>query len=104
MRDLAGCRILDRAPVGECAVLRFRRPWGPFGPGDELALPASAPGLATRGVKLGPSDAEVVAVDADDDPALVVASQGSGWVVTCAQPLELLLALVPDAHGPNDAS
>lgn len=104
MRALAGCRILDRAPVAETATLRFLRPWGRFGPGDELALPPAAPGLATRGVKLGLSDAEVVAVDADGDPALVVARRGSGWVITCAQPLELLLASVPDAHGPTDVS
>ena len=92
------------------------RPWGPFAAGDELGLPpaagASGPGagpgvaggLATRGVKLGVSDADVVAVDSDGDPALVVAGRGSGWVVTCSQPLELLLARVPDAHGPGDAS
>jgi hypothetical protein len=50
------------------------------------------------------SDAEAVALDADGEPALVVARRGAGHAVTCAFPIETLLAAVPDAHGPTDRS
>jgi len=102
MDALAGCRLADRAPVDRPAVLRFVRPWGPFGPGDELALPAGDGTLPTRGVRLRLSDAEPVALDADGEPALVVARRGAGHAVTCAFPIETLVAAVPDAHGPRD--
>ena len=102
MDALAGCRLADRAPAGRPALLRFVRPWGPFRDGDELELPAWDGSLATRGVRLRASDAEVVAVDAEGEPALVVARRGAGAAVTCAFPVETLLAAVPDAHGPGD--
>ena len=104
MDAFAGCRIVDRAPAYERPVLRFTAPWGPFAPGDELGLPAWDGDLHTRGVLLRPTDAEIVAVDAGGAPALVVARRGSGTAVTLAYPLELLLATVPDAHGPDDPS
>jgi hypothetical protein len=43
-------------------------------------------------------------VDADGEPSLLVARIGSGRAVTCAYPIELLLASTPDAHGPRDPS
>ena len=104
MDALAGCRLADRAPGDRPAVLRFVRRWGPFGLGDELVLPAGDGGLTTRGVRLALSDAEPVALDADGAPALVVADRGRGHAVTCAFPVELLLAAVPDAHGRDDRS
>jgi hypothetical protein len=102
--ELAGCRLLDRASVERPPVLRFIRPWGPFVSGDELELPAGTSELASRGVRLATSDAETVAVDLDDGPALVVASRGGGAVVTCAYPVETLLATAPDAHRSGDRS
>lgn len=104
MEGLAGCRIADRAPVDGPAVLRFVVPWGPFRPGDELVLPAWDGELGTRGVRLAPAGARPVAVDAAGAPALVVAERGTGRAVTCAYPVELLLAGRPDAHGPADRS
>jgi hypothetical protein len=79
------------------------QPWGPFREGDELALPAPPDrSLRTRGVRLALAGATVVAVDAEGEPALVVAERGPGRAVTCASPVELLLADTPDAHGPDD--
>lgn len=99
MTDLAGCRILDRAPADEAVELRFVKPWGPFAPGDTIELPAvDDDNLSTRGVLLGVDDARTVAVDGHDRPALVVADRGHGHTVTCAYPVELLLARIPDAH------
>ena len=108
MDELAGCRIADRAPADRPVVLRFVESWGSMREGDELVLP-DAPGdrghdLHLRGVRLKVSDAQPVAVDADGRPALVSARRGSGQVITCAYPVELLLATRPDAHGPSDRS
>jgi hypothetical protein len=104
MAAIAGCCIADRAPGGRAGVLRFVAPWGPFRAGDELPLPAGDATLATRGVRLALAGAVPVAVDADGEPALVTAQRGAGHVVTCAYPVELLLAVLPDAHGPDDRS
>lgn len=113
MESFAGCRIVERAAAGAGTLLRFARPWGPFAIGDELPLPtppagplARGPeGLHSRGVVLAPEPgAEVVATDAAGDPALIRFPHAGGQVVTCAYPLELLLADVADAHGPDDAS
>jgi hypothetical protein len=45
-----------------------------------------------------------VALDADGEPALVMARRGPGHAITCAFPIETLVAAVPDAHGPTDRS
>ncbi len=104
MERIVGCRLVDRAPAAPSPVLRFVAPWGPFGRGDELALPPWDGDLQTRGVRLDPGGADVIAVDADGEPSLLVARIGAGRAVTCAYPVELLLASTPDAHGPRDRS
>ncbi len=105
MLELLGCRVVDRAPADRRAVLRFVQPWGPLREGDELPLPSGDGTPATRGVLLAAgAGSEVVAVDGDGEPALVVARRGAGHAVVCSQPVELLLAGVPDAHGPADRS
>ncbi|HKZ14278.1 MAG TPA: cellulase family glycosylhydrolase [Solirubrobacterales bacterium] len=114
MESFAGCRIVERAPAGAGRRLRFEVPWGPFAPGEELALPAEPDArtergperLHHRGVVLATvPGAEVIATDAAGNPALVsFAGPGGGLVVTCAFPVELLLADVADAHGSGDPS
>jgi hypothetical protein len=104
MDEVAGCRLVDRAPLDRPPVLRFVRRWGPFRDGDELELPLGDGELASRGVVLRASDADVIAVDGGGRPALVVARRGPGAAVTCAYPVETLLAAVPDAHRPADGS
>jgi hypothetical protein len=103
METLAGCRTADRAPPDRPPILRFVRPWGPFREGDELRLPAPPDrSIRTRGVRLALAGADAVAVDAAGEPALAVGERGPGHAVTCAYPVELLLADAPDAHGPDD--
>jgi hypothetical protein len=102
MDELAGCRLVDRAPLDRAPLLRFLRPWGPLADGDELELPRGDGELASRGAQLRLSDAETIAVTGDGRPGLVVAKRGSGAAVTCAFPVETLLATVPDAHRPGD--
>jgi endo-1,4-beta-mannosidase len=104
MTSFAGCRIADRAPAERPAILRFVSAWGPFAPGDTLELPVWNGDLHTRGVRLSVTSAQTVAEDTDGAPALVTAEFGAGTTVTCAYPIELLLAGVPDAHSPGDAS
>ncbi len=102
MTELAGCRISDRAPVA-AATMRFTSRWGPFEPGEEIELPAPDPwDLHLRGVRLALHGATTLAVDGDGAPALVSFPRGLGHAVTCAYPVELLLAAQPDAHGPAD--
>ncbi|WP_433512120.1 glycoside hydrolase 5 family protein [Nonomuraea sp. CA-143628] len=108
LSDLAGCSIADRAPASDVVELRFVAPWGPLRAGEVLTLPAVDDDPTLRGVRLTLTDPEtpgisavnVVAVDADGEPALVVARHGDtgGQVVICAFPVELLLARIPDAH------
>jgi hypothetical protein len=103
MEALLGARIVDRAPAATPAVLRFMTPWGPFASGDELVLPPGDGTLATRSATLRAAEgSQVVAVDANGDPALVMARRGAGTAVTLAHPLELLVGRTPDAHGPDD--
>ena len=102
MGDLAGCHLADRAPADRPGSLRFVRPWGPFAPSDELTLPDGDGSLATRWARLALDDGEVVALDGDGEPGLVVVRRGPGLVVTCAAPVELLVAARPNAHDPLD--
>jgi hypothetical protein len=102
MPEIAGCRLIDRAPVGTTAVLRFISSWGPYRAGDELVLPDGDGSLEMRGVRLQAAAGDVVAVDASGGPALVVHRKGPGHAVTCSYPIETLVASAPDAHGPDD--
>ena len=98
MDAVAGCRIIDRAAATLHRTLRFIEPWGTLRPGDSLELPDATATLGLRGARLRVSDSRIIAVDDDGHPALVVAQRGSGFVVTCSEPIELLLASVADAH------
>ncbi len=100
-----GAVVVDRAPAGTAPVLRFVERWGPFGSGETLELPRGDGSLQQRSVTLAAAaGSRVVAVDAQGEPALVVAERGEGRAAVCAHPVELLLAGQPDAHGPADAS
>lgn len=105
MAETLGARVVDRAPADGPATLRFVERWGPFEPGDEMVLPTGGGALETRSVLLeAGAGSRVIAVDASGAPALVVAARAAGHAVVCAHPVELLLAAVPDAHGPRDRS
>jgi hypothetical protein len=105
MASTLGAWLVDRAPAAAHPVLRFLAPWGPFGPGDEFELPPGDGTLATRSVTLGAAaGSDVIAVDAQGEPGLVVAPRGNGWAAVCAHPVELLFARLADAHGPGDRS
>jgi beta-galactosidase len=102
LSEIAGCQIVDRAPAASDAVLRFVSRWGPYGPGEDLILPAGDGSLGTRGVRLEAGGSDVIAVDAAGAPALVAHRKGAGRVVICSLPVETLVASAADAHGPGD--
>jgi hypothetical protein len=104
MAAIAGCHLADRVTAGRPGTLQFVRAWGPFEAGDVLSLPDGDGSLATRWARLELDDGEVLAMDADGGPGLVIARRGAGLVATCAAPVELLLAGQPGAHGPDDRS
>ena len=113
-RDAGSGRVPDRRPRTRARRVRpaLRRALGRVRAGRRAGAAGGArrhlggdlEGLLTRGVRLECSDARVIATLPDGEPALVVADRGAGHVVTCALPVELLLAREPDAHGPDDAS
>lgn len=97
LEELAGVRIADRAPVHDEVVLRFIAPFGDIGEGTEIRLPAPVPTPHLRGVVLAPTDAEVLAVDQEGNPVLTMAARGSGRTITCAHPIELIVADLPNS-------
>lgn len=100
--ELAGCRIVDRAPIDAGRILTFVSSWGPFRRDDQLRIPPGDGSLEARGVRLGLEGAAVLAVDEFGRPAVVLCRRGAGHVVTSAFPVETLLASKPDAHGSDD--
>ncbi len=105
MARVLGASLVDRAPAAASPVLRFVERWGPFEAGEALELPRGDGSLARRSATLAAAaGSRVVAVDAQGDPALIVAPRGTGRAVVCSHPVELLLAGRPDAHGPDDRS
>lgn len=94
LSELAGVRILDRAP-SEAVELRFVTGVGPVEAGATVRLPRAIESIR-RGVLLEVDDAEVIGRDQRDRPVLTLARRGAGQVIVCAHPLELLLAEQPD--------
>jgi endo-1,4-beta-mannosidase len=73
----------DRVPDGEVRFT-FRSDFGSLLASDELVLDAAGQTF----LPVRPVSAEVVAVDADGNPALLVKQHGAGRLVLCTYPLE----------------
>ncbi|GAB3119414.1 glycoside hydrolase 5 family protein [Glaciibacter psychrotolerans] len=104
LEALSGVSIVDRAPVHDTVILTFVQSIGKVTAGTEIRIPAGSADLHLRGVLFKATDAIVLAVDQDGRPALTMAKRGEGHTITCAYPIELLLAATPDAHSPDDSS
>jgi hypothetical protein len=94
LADLAGVRILDRAPLGVTDVT-FVDSLGSVDAGTTMRFPEAADPVR-RGVLFEATDADVIACDREGRPVITMARRGAGSVIACAHPLELLLAERPD--------
>lgn len=89
-RELCGFTLIDRARWREEIVLTFREPFGEIAAGTRLRLPAF-PGADGTAVRVRNESARVLAVDQDDNPAMLWHTCGQGHCVVSTYPLELAL-------------
>lgn len=96
MADLFGARLADHAPVSE-VTLKMIAPFAGLNPGDTFHYQPQGGNPRHWMATLQLTDGEVIAVDQEDRPALVVHSFGKGKTLLSAYPLESYLALTPAA-------
>ncbi|MBR7834721.1 cellulase family glycosylhydrolase [Actinospica durhamensis] len=78
-------------------VFTFTQPFGSFAAGAQVRFPAGTGG--GRGMlPVEAVDAEVVAVDGEGRPALLLRRVGTGAVVLCTYPIEQLAASTPEVN------
>ncbi len=94
MKDLFGARLADHAPVGEVS-LKIIRAFGGLAPGDVFRYQPHGGNPRHWMATLQLTGGEVIAVDQDDQPALVAHSLGKGKTLLCAYPIESYLAMTP---------
>lgn len=103
MSRLFGARLLDRKPVSE-VTLRVVKDFGGLKTGDTFQY--SAGGDAPRYWKavLGLEGGTLIAVDQDDQPALVAHQVGAGRTLISAYPIESYLGRQPSAFDGTDST
>jgi len=94
--ELFGAHIADRALRRPRVRLTFVEDFLGIRAGETFELPAG-PGLQGTGAMLNVRDAQVLARDQDDKPALTVHECGQGHAVLCAYPIEFMLGVTPNA-------
>jgi endo-1,4-beta-mannosidase len=94
MESLFGARMVDANPKDDI-TLRIVTPFGDLKVGDTFHYSVPAPGPRSWGAILEVHGGTVIAVDQDNQPALVANSVGSGKTLLSAYPLENYLANVP---------
>jgi endo-1,4-beta-mannosidase len=103
MQSIFGARMTDAVPVSE-VTLKIVKPFGDLKPGDSFHF--SAPGAAAKywGAGLEIHGGDVIAVDQDGRPALVVNKLGKGKTLLSAYPLEAYLGNQPVAFEKNETA
>lgn len=103
MSRLFGARLLDRKPVSE-VTLRVVKDFGGLKQGDTFQY--SAGGDAPRYWKavLGLDGGTLIAVDQDNQPALVAHQVGAGRTLISAYPIESYLGRQPSAFDGTDST
>ena len=96
MGDLFGASLADHASAGE-VTLTFIQPFGDIAPGTVFRYQADPGNPHHWPAMLDVADGQVIAVDQDGRPALVVHSYGKGKTLLSAYPLETYLAVLPSA-------
>jgi len=89
-REICGFTLKDRARWQEQIACTFTADFGEIAAGTKLTLPAIA-GVDGTGVLIENESAQILAVDQDGQPAILLHEYGRGKLIACAYPLELLL-------------
>ncbi|MBI2939427.1 MAG: cellulase family glycosylhydrolase [Chloroflexi bacterium] len=85
-------------PRRSAVTLRFIRPLVGFGEGEEIVCPVAGTPPDTAYLPLETTTAEVIAVDDEGRPALIVNRIGQGRVVLVTYPLEYYAFWTPDGN------
>lgn len=106
LRELFGVNQLLRYglvnPIDADVVsFEFVRPFGDLEPGEQLHFKAAGNRCARSYLPVEADGADVVALDANGRPALLMRTVGAGKTVFCAYPLEYMASQVP-AVNPED--
>jgi hypothetical protein len=96
MEPLFGARMVDHVPVRD-VTLKVVAPFGDLKPGDTFTYSASPDAPPQWAATLEVKGGQVIAVDQDGRPALVVHELGRGKTLLCAYPIEMYLANQPSA-------
>jgi len=94
MASLFGARLVDRAPSSE-VTLKIVAPFGELKPGDTFHYTVPTQTIESWGTLLEVTSGRVIAVDQNNNPALVANSIGRGKTLLSAYPIEHYLANVP---------
>jgi hypothetical protein len=94
MAPIFGARLVDRAPSSE-VTLKMVAPFGDLKPGETFHYVVPDQSIGSWGAILQVSSGKVIAVDQDNQPALVTNETGRGKTLLSAYPLEHYLANVP---------
>ena len=94
MAQIFGARLVDRAPSSE-VTLKMVAPFGDLKPGETFHYVVPDQSIGSWGTILQVTSGKVIAVDQDNQPALVTNETGRGKTLLSAYPLEHYLANVP---------
>jgi beta-galactosidase len=103
MSGLFGASLADHASAGE-VTLTFVEPFGDIASGTMFHYQADSSNPRHWPATLDVTEGQVIAVDQDDRPALVIHSFGKGKTLLSGYPLETYLAVVPSAYEPLETT
>ncbi|MGJ7906570.1 cellulase family glycosylhydrolase [Actinopolyspora sp. H202] len=78
--------------------LTFRTDFGGLAAGTKLSLPVAGNRHSRARLPVRATEAEIVAVDQDGDPAVLRNRVGSGWTVLCTYPIEHMADWTPGVN------
>jgi endo-1,4-beta-mannosidase len=101
MAELFGASLSDHAPVEEVQITLISD-FGDLAAGETFRYRTDAADMRNWPVTVDVFDGQVIAVDQDDRPALIVHAMGEGKTLLSTYPLERYLALTPSAFDGNE--
>ena len=103
MSRLFGARLLDRKPVAD-VTLRVIAPFGALKPGDTFHYSGGSDAPRYWKAVLGVDGGTVIAVDQDNQPALIAHQLGTGRTLISAYPIESYLGRQASAFDGSDST